>query len=774
MKASRRTALFPTGLALLAVLLLAFGLRLVKLADKPIWWDEGWSVWLARLDFSAIALRTASDEHPPLHYWFLHVWTALAGEDAFVVRFTSVAFGVLTVALLYRFAADLAGRRVALIAAALLTLARFHIIWSQEIKMYAPGVLLALLSCYAFVRLWRSGRWPYAALWAIATWAVLMTLYLGVMVVLAQGLVALVGLLQRRRVGRLSFPAWAGLQAIVAAAYLPWVLTYLRHAYAFESLETFDLASALQLYVTVLPLGISTEITRYRLVVGAAAFGLLAVAGLLAGRRIGTLWLLPAVAVASIPVVLVLFSIPEQAIYQPKISERYMVLFIPLYLLLVAAGLDWMAQRARLAGVAATVAVVTVMAALLPGYFDERRPDYEAPALAYALASQIQPDDLLVLNSDKDWPVYAYYLPVPESRWQRIPHGAAMSPQEADHWLARMGPTGAVWLINTPMAAKTDPRGEVRRWLDDRFERSGEWRFTRSQITLYARDGTRRLGVIPALPAGLAAAAPVEVSGLALGGLGQPPRAMRPGETAYVFSAWEATGSTSRPYQSRVRLVHQDTGASRERRWEPLVDSSPAAPLAEGDRVLAKHLVAVGPSQPPGTYDVVLEVARGNETTTVPVGTVEVVANATAPLAAAAEPPRATFGGMAALVGMGPLPAVVRPGDHIEATWHWEALGETPTSYTVFVQLIGPDGVVWGSGDGLPVDGAQPTTGWAAGDIIEDTHRMWLPDETPPGVYRVVVGFYDAQTGERLAAVDPSGAALDENAAAIGEITVVS
>src|SRR3990170_4969642 len=70
--------------------LVAFALRLYRLGDKDIWWDEGWSVWLARQDLGAIALRTASDEHPPLHYWLLHFWDIIAGEDEFALRFSTV------------------------------------------------------------------------------------------------------------------------------------------------------------------------------------------------------------------------------------------------------------------------------------------------------------------------------------------------------------------------------------------------------------------------------------------------------------------------------------------------------------------------------------------------------------------------------------------------------------------------------------------------------------------------------------------------------------
>src|SRR5512135_2926052 len=81
---------------------LAFFLRVYRLADSNIWWDEGWTIWLSRHDLAWIALRTASDEHPPLHYWLMHFWNLAAGTQAFAGRWLSLFFSVLAVALLYR------------------------------------------------------------------------------------------------------------------------------------------------------------------------------------------------------------------------------------------------------------------------------------------------------------------------------------------------------------------------------------------------------------------------------------------------------------------------------------------------------------------------------------------------------------------------------------------------------------------------------------------------------------------------------------------------
>ena len=56
------------------VLLLAFALRVYKLGDQNVWWDEGFSVWVARHDLGTLTTIAAGDTHPPLYYWLLHPW----------------------------------------------------------------------------------------------------------------------------------------------------------------------------------------------------------------------------------------------------------------------------------------------------------------------------------------------------------------------------------------------------------------------------------------------------------------------------------------------------------------------------------------------------------------------------------------------------------------------------------------------------------------------------------------------------------------------------
>ena len=73
--------------------LLAFGLRAFELSRQSFWYDEAFSVYLARFDLATITARTAADIQPPLYYYLLNLWMAVAGDSEFAVRFLSLLFG---------------------------------------------------------------------------------------------------------------------------------------------------------------------------------------------------------------------------------------------------------------------------------------------------------------------------------------------------------------------------------------------------------------------------------------------------------------------------------------------------------------------------------------------------------------------------------------------------------------------------------------------------------------------------------------------------------
>jgi hypothetical protein len=82
----------------------------------------------------------------------------------------------------------------------------------------------------------------------------------------------------------------------------------------------------------------------------------------------------------------------------------------------------------------------------------------------------------------------------------------------------------------------------------------------------------------------------------------------------------------------------------------------------------------------------------------------------------------------------------------VELAWRAEAI--TPTSYTVFVQLLGADGRPLAQSDRLPQhEGvARPTNSWLPDEYVLDAHTLPLPAEP----FTILVGLYDAATGVRV------------------------
>jgi hypothetical protein len=112
------------------------------------------------------------------------------------------------------------------------------------------------------------------------------------------------------------------------------------------------------------------------------------------------------------------------------------------------------------------------------------------------------------------------------------------------------------------------------------------------------------------------------------------------------------------------------------------------------------------------------------------------------------------------------------PGEtlRLELVWH-SLTAEIPANYTVFVHLVGNDEGIAAQGDGVPVNGFRPTTGWRTDEVLVDEHLISIPAETAPGNYLLWVGFYDPLTDLRLEPI-LDGAAQPDGRLLLTEITI--
>jgi hypothetical protein len=112
------------------------------------------------------------------------------------------------------------------------------------------------------------------------------------------------------------------------------------------------------------------------------------------------------------------------------------------------------------------------------------------------------------------------------------------------------------------------------------------------------------------------------------------------------------------------------------------------------------------------------------------------------------------------------------PGETLNLTLHWEAMTPVDVDYTVFVHLLDAGGRPVAQADGQPLAGAYPTTLWEVGERIADRRSIPLDEATPAGDYRLGVGWYMLDTGQRLPAVDAAGNRLPNDMAVLGQVCV--
>jgi len=225
-------------IALGLILLLALGLRFWRIDAQSLWYDEGWSIHLAKQSVR-VALQGAASEghtHPPAYYLMLMLWVRLFGDGVLAVRALSAFLGAATVAVTYCLGSRLFGRSTGLVAALLLAVAPAHIVYSQETRMYAllalglTGLLLLAYECAA-----RGSKWSVGA-WALLAGVELVTIYTHYLALVATAcmmawLAVQIAQQLRRGEGR-PLARFALTQGAVLLGYLPWLSVGARSAAA--------------------------------------------------------------------------------------------------------------------------------------------------------------------------------------------------------------------------------------------------------------------------------------------------------------------------------------------------------------------------------------------------------------------------------------------------------------------------------------------------------------------------------------------------------------
>jgi len=98
-----------------------------------------------------------------------------------------------------------------------------------------------------------------------------------------------------------------------------------------------------------------------------------------------------------------------------------------------------------------------------------------------------------------------------------------------------------------------------------------------------------------------------------------------------------------------------------------------------------------------------------------------------------------------------PVPTKIFPGEIVQVQLRW--MTDTPLDerYVVFLQVLDKTNHLAGQRDAEP---AVSTLDWRPGQAVLDHHGLLIEPGTPPGMYHIIAGLYNAASGQRLPVSD--------------------
>jgi len=639
-------------MAIVAIIILAFALRIYRLDHQSIWYDEGVSVYLANQSLTDLIAGVSADNHPPLHFLLLYFWLKLAGQSEFSVRFFSLMSGALSVPLLFKLGRELFNRRVGSLAAFLLSISPFHVWYSQEARMYTLATLLSLCSVYTFVLLLRKRANPARRyLWlsyVVASALGLYTHFYVAFIILFENIAFLIQWILRRIKRETSnvkrhestnseftnLRTWLLAQLGIALLFLPWA-RFVATRYAADATYwegALGLLTAAKDILIAFSVGQTMEGKAAE--IAALGFAVLAVVGVLASLREWRLKSNLQYPISNIQsptpdiqhptwIVLLYLLVPIGALFaisyhRPKFAPRYLLPALPAFYLLMAVGLGKLVlsrrsqvKGLRLVSVAALIVLLCSLGfvsgasaiSLANYYFDEEYARADFRSVAEYIGSHAEANDAIILVGGHMLPAFTYYyrgeLPI-----YPLPEGLVVSTKEAlDYRAAEQLNSIAqgrdrLWLVlwQNRLVDPTDVILDQLMLNCPRLEvgRNFHHEFA---VLLFSLENRPRFATGPEHRYLANFADQIQLLGYDLDSF----RA-EPGQTLHLALYWQALGEMDQDYLVFTHLVGNDERIYGQHDKIAGSDTYPTSYWKEGTIIRDKYEILVRPDTPPGDY----------------------------------------------------------------------------------------------------------------------------------------------------------------------------
>ena len=731
---------------MVAIALLAFALRYYRIGEAGYWQDEAYTLrYLTYFMWHILDLRVPAIESvPPLYFVLATPWSWLTGLSELALRFFSLAFGLLSVPLLYQIGRRLAGARVGALAALILALNPFNIWYSRDARFYSMAVFLALLSFVLFLDLLdrrpREGRRRWVAFGLVTLLGIYAHYYhLGILA--AQDVLFV--LLQQRQLHRVK-PLIAT-NIAVGVGFGLWVLrtswdkvAVMGGGSQWPTLPEAAVGTAIEYTVGRFidpPLAEPLTVAFLALaLLGAVAlaFGALPLPGRSpVGRRGRALivvgWL-------AIPILGVLAFFPISGRF--TFHARYFIMISPPLYLLAAAAIARLARPWLPLGALALAAVSGVL--LWSDYRAVTDPRFANPnyrLVAAHIEAHERPGDVIVARNDWAFLPFGHYYhgaaPLHTAGiWMDQPEAAALVADLARDYRR-------IWWL---------PAGGINEapeaWLDANACRVESRWFDNARAALYAVPSAT---APPTVPVGVRFGSAVVLDGYSLGAT-----PITVGEAMCLRLSWRAVAALG-DYKLTLRLFDAAGHQLAQVDGRPQGGQRPTPTWRPGEAVTDSYGVVVPPGSLPGRYEMrvgVYDAAGGAALDAfdaagrplgvlVPLTRFDVIPAATAPSLAevgfvTGSPPRPTKTPQALPGGLElwdvELPdSALRPGDRLSVGLWLRATTAPASDLAIGIGLVDLNGTVVARAVGSQMGEVYPTTRWRTGEVVHDFVDLRVP-----------------------------------------------
>ena len=135
---------------LLIITVLGTILRFYRISYQSLWIDEGATYFYCTR--SVLDILTTAEQTPPPFYVLEHYSYILLGHSELALRLPAVLFGIASIVAIYFLGKEACSKDVGILAALLLSLSPFHILFSQTARSYSIMLFFFILFLLFFIK----------------------------------------------------------------------------------------------------------------------------------------------------------------------------------------------------------------------------------------------------------------------------------------------------------------------------------------------------------------------------------------------------------------------------------------------------------------------------------------------------------------------------------------------------------------------------------------------------------------------------------------------